>query len=116
MKELVGLDQLENKYPKTFKDFVFQNSFNDYNGYYTNNSDLIEVYKILDGYAHYKKISNKVLLDTELKLLETYGLLVKLLRLCPPNSIDIRLVDQINNLYKDIDALGLKDKVDFILN
>lgn len=72
-------------FPNTFKEFIEEYSFKDREEIYTNGSDLIQVFRVMQGYEHFIAEHDKQIRDVFIKEIVDFDYC----KVCHDNGDDI---------------------------
>ena len=114
--DLVGLVLQETNmsitqdWPKSFELYISTYGFKDTQEIYTNGSELIPKFRVMDGWSHYStELRNKY--DKQLGELraassELFKLSLDLLNQCNPEDINLEILSKLDTIHQDLIYLG----------
>ena len=100
----------------TFEEFINSYKFKDSKEYYTNGSEIIQVFRVMQAWEHYsQQLKDKHSKDVIARNRTIINLYILLLRFLPDlNSAEITVdtINTLNQIYKDIDDFQLQNEID----
>ena len=100
-------------FPPNFELFISQYKFKDKEEFYTNGSDLIQVFRVMQAWDHYteemKSKSKYEIFSRDRAIVELYSLVMKLVKAVKLENIDVETARSLNSLYDDIKQFHLDE-------
>ena len=104
------------EFPPTFETFISAYKFNDTNQVYTNGSDLIPTFRVMQGWEHYtrnlKDKHSREILARNRSIVDAYMIILEMLPDFTDPSMTPELIGKLNALYEDVEDYKLQDAID----
>lgn len=110
----MGNDIME--FPEAFELFISQYKFKDKEEVYTNGSDLIPTFRVMQGWEHYtQKLRDKQSREIMARnrcIVDSYSIILELLPDFDDPAMTSDLISKLNKLYEDVEDFKLQDAID----
>lgn len=110
----MSADMME--FPPNFELFISSYKFKDSEEIYTNGSDLIQVFRVKQGWDHFthsmKDKQSREIMARNRCIVNAYAIILDLLPDFDDPKMTSELVGKLNKFYEDIEDFKLQDAVD----